>query len=163
MKLIFKIFTIVIVLSIVLLGYISYNNNQFDGENLPIQIQAKLKEKEYHIRKLIIEKYNMDINIPIIISNKIPDNLFGLASYDNNHIKIILNKNRFQESEEYMINYVLPHEYAHAMMFIFKDFTNENSGHSQRWQQICLELEGKKCDRFVKHNDIVMGKLGSIY
>jgi len=49
------------------------------------------------------------------------------------------------------------------MMFIFKDFTNENSGHSQRWQQICLELEGKKCDRFVKHNDIVMGKLGSIY
>ncbi|MBT3281022.1 MAG: hypothetical protein HOF69_03915 [Campylobacteraceae bacterium] len=163
MKLIFKIFTIVIVLSIVLLGYISYNNNQFDGENLPIQIQTKLKEKEYHIRKLIIEKYNMDINIPIIISNKIPDNLFGLASYDNNHIKIILNKNRFQESEEYMINYVLPHEYAHAMMFIFKDFTNENSGHSQRWQQICLELEGKKCDRFVKHNDIVMGKLGSIY
>ena len=163
MKLIFKIFTIVIVLSIVLLGYISYNNNQFDGENLPIQIQTKLKEKEYHIRKLIIEKYNMDINIPIIISNKIPDNLFGLASYDNNHIKITLNKNRFQESEEYMINYVLPHEYAHAMMFIFKDFTNENSGHSQRWQQICLELEGKKCDRFVKHNDIVMGKLGSIY
>ena len=163
MKILFKIFSTVVIISIISLIYISYNNNKFSENTLSIQTKTKLKQKEYHIRKLIIQKYNININIPIIISEKVPDNLFGLATYDKNKITIILNKNRFQESEDYMIDYVLPHEYAHALMFKLKDFTNKNSGHSKKWQQICLDLEGKKCDRFVKHNDIVMGKLDFIY
>jgi len=163
MKNIFRIFTAVVAISIVLLMVISYNNSKYDGKELPLEIQTKLKQKEYHIRKLIVQKYNKNINIPIIISDKIKDNLFGLAVYDQNSIKIILNKNRFQESSDYMIDYVLPHEYAHSLMFVFRDFTKENGGHTLKWQKICLDLEGKKCDRFVKHDDIVLGKLEFLY
>ncbi len=163
MKNIFRIFTAVVAISMVLLMVISYNNSKYDGKELPLEIQTELKQKEYHIRKLIVQKYNKNINIPIIISDKIKDNLFGLAVYDQNAIKIILNKNRFQESSDYMIDYVLPHEYAHALMFVFRDFTKENGGHTLKWQKICLDLEGKKCDRFVKHDDIVLGKLEFLY
>ncbi len=62
-----------------------------------------------------------------------------------------------------MIEYVLPHEYAHALMFHFKDFTKVNGGHSKKWQQICLSIDGKKCDRFVEDNDILIEKIGAIY
>lgn len=88
------------------------------------------------------------------------NNLFGLAVYTQEHkIKIVLNKNRFQESVDYMVDYVLPHEYAHALMFRFGDFTKKNGGHTKKWQKICLSLNGKKCDRYVKHNDIIFGKI----
>ncbi|VAY87608.1 hypothetical protein MNB_ARC-1_501 [hydrothermal vent metagenome] len=124
---------------------------------------VKIKQKEFRIKKLIMQKYNQNISIPIIISSKMQNSLFGMAIYDKDNIRIVLNKDRFQESEQYMIDYVLPHEYAHVLMFIFNDFTKKNSGHSKRWQNICLQLEGKKCDRFVKDNDILMGKIGTIY
>lgn len=163
LRTLFKIFITITIVSLTLLVYISYKNNQFNNNSLPIQTLTKLKQKEYHIRKLILKKYNLKINIPVIISSKLKDNLFGLAAYNDGQITIVLNKNRFQESEDYMINYVLPHEYAHALMFAFKDFPKQNGGHTKRWQNICLDLEGKKCDRFVKHNDIVMGKLDFIY
>jgi hypothetical protein len=119
----------------------------------------KLETKNNNIKKLIQKKYNIKIDIPIIISKKVPNNLFGLAVYNGGNIKIVLNKNRFKESSEYMINNVLPHEWAHAMMFVFGKFTKENGGHTKQWQDICLALDGIKCDRFVNHNDIVMGKL----
>jgi predicted metal-dependent hydrolase len=156
----YKIFISIVIISAILLAYILYNNSQFKNNPLSVQTLTKLKQKEYTIRRLIKQKYNVNVNIPVIISSKMDNNLFGLAVYDqNSNIKILLNKNRFQESEKYMIDYVLPHEYAHALMFFFNDFTKENGGHSKRWQEICLNLDGKKCDRFVKQNDILMGKL----
>ena len=163
MNKIYKLFSLVTLVSLLILIYISYSNSLFKNNPLSYETMTKIKQKEYQIRKLIRQKYRVNINIPVIISSKIDDNLFGLAIYNQDDIKIVLNKNRFQESEEYMIDYVLPHEYAHALMFVFKDFTNENSGHSKRWQDICLNLDGKKCDRFVKHKDIVMNKLDFIY
>ncbi|MEA2019405.1 MAG: SprT-like domain-containing protein [Campylobacterota bacterium] len=163
MKNLYKIFSTITIVSIVLLGYVIYNDNQFKNNDLSVKTITKLKQKEYSLRKLILQKYNIEVNIPVIVSPKLKDNLFGIAAYNNGDIKIVLNKNRFQESEDYMIDYVLPHEYAHALMFVFNDFPKENGGHSIRWQNICLSLDGKKCDRFVNHNDIVMGKLDFIY
>ena len=96
--------------------------------------------------------------MPIVITNKIPDNLFGLTTYKKGIIKILLNKNRFQENENYMINYVLPHEYAHALMFYMGNFTNKNGGHTKKWQQICKNIGGLKCERFVGEKDILMEK-----
>lgn len=57
-----------------------------------------------------------------------------------------------------MINDVLPHEYAHALMFVKRVFTDENGGHSKQWQNICIALEGINCNRFVDHDDVIMGK-----
>ena len=158
-----NIFLIITIISLILLGYIYYNNQKFKNNPLSEQTLIKIEQKSNYIRKLIYQKYKLVVNIPIKISSKVPDNLFGLAVYDEGNIKIILNKNRFQESQEYMIDYVLPHEYAHAIMFVLKQFPKENGGHTKQWQNICLAIGGKKCDRFVKHNDILMGKLDFIY
>ena len=163
MKNIYKTFLFIVLISIVLLVVVTYESINFKNSPLSNEIQIKLKKKEYYLRKLALQKYNINTSFPIIISDKLKDNMFGLATYNNGSIKIILNKNRFQESDEYMIDYVLPHEYAHAIMFLFNDFTKRNSGHSKRWQNICLNLEGKKCDRFVNDQDILMGKLDFIY
>jgi predicted SprT family Zn-dependent metalloprotease len=83
-----------------------------------------------------------------------------MAVYSSNkQIKIYLNKNRFKENEEYMIDDVMPHEYAHAIMFELGNFSDENKGHPKKWQTICKKLNGLRCDRFVNHQDILIEKL----
>ena len=62
-----------------------------------------------------------------------------------------------------MIKDVLPHEYAHALMFVLGDFSNINGGHSLKWEQICKKLNGLKCDRFVNNHDIIIGKTKNLY
>ena len=64
----------------------------------------------------------------------------------------------FQESKEYMINNVLPHEYAHALMFMFGDISNKKSGHSKKWIRVCNNIGGIKCEQFVDSHDIVIHK-----
>ncbi len=143
-----------------MLAIVIFNNYKFKNTPLSWDIQKKIYDKKQHLRNLAYRKYGVSIDVPVLISDKMPDNLFGLAVYTKKkEIKIVLNKKRFQESVEYMIDYVLPHEYAHAMMFHFKDFSNENGGHTLKWQKICLDLEGKKCDRYVKHKDVIYGKV----
>ncbi|MEA3353213.1 MAG: SprT-like domain-containing protein [Campylobacterota bacterium] len=155
-----NIFIYLTLSSAILLGIIIYNDHHFRNNPLPGDILKKIDQKNRYIVSLIKKRYNIHFNVPILISDKMPDNLFGLAAYTKDKkIKIILNKNRFQESVEYMIDYVLPHEYAHAMMFRLGDFTKQEGGHTKKWQQICLALEGKKCDRFVDHKDIIFGKV----
>lgn len=146
--------------SLILLVAVIYNDFTFKNNPLSSTLLQKIERKKLYLQRLSQIKYNIDLNIPVIVTDQIPDNLFGAAHYTKtNEIQIILNKNRFQENGEYMIDYVLPHEYAHALMFALGDFTRENGGHSLRWQKICLALEGKKCDRYVKNNDILFDKV----
>jgi len=163
MNSLYKIFFTIVVISLLLLFYISYNNHSFKTNPLPKDTIARIDNKKKELKKLVYENYGFKRDIPIHISSKLDNNLYGLAVYSKGDIKIILNKNRFQESEDYMIDYVLPHEYAHTVMFLLGDFTRENSGHSLRWQNICLSLKGKKCDRYVDHQDIVLDKLDFVY
>ena len=139
---------------------VTYNKEKITRDPISNKILIKLKEKELYIKNLIYQKYKIRVNIPIEISSKIRNDLFGLTLYeDKENIKIILNKKRFYESSQYMINSVLAHEYAHALMFIFGDYTDENSGHSKKWQNICFSLESNDCQRFVNNNDVIMNKL----
>ncbi|MGB3750529.1 MAG: SprT-like domain-containing protein [Arcobacteraceae bacterium] len=155
-----SIFILITVTSLILLVAVIYNDFTFKSNPLSSPLLQKIEQKKLYLQRLSQIKYQIDLDIPVIISDQIPDNLFGAALYTKtNEIQIILNKNRFQENGEYMIEYVLPHEYAHALMFAFGDFTKENAGHSRKWQQICLALEGKKCDRYVKNDDILFGKV----
>ena len=139
--------------------YIEYDKNTF--QNNPLQNNTKITiEKEIlKIRRMIFDKYGEKVNFPIEISDKLPNNVYGMATMnDKKKIIIYLNKNRFKESEEYMYG-VLTHEYAHAMMFYFDDLTKENSGHTKKWQQICYDIGGTTCERFVDPHDILIGKV----
>ena len=146
--------------SMIMLGILMYNDMRFNSNPLSPELIKKINNKKLYLQKLIRQKYHTNFKAPVIISDKMPDNLFGVTIYTKKHeIKVVLNKNRFQESGEYMIDYVLPHEYAHAFMFELGEFRKENGGHTLKWQKICLALEGKKCDRYVKYDDILFGKL----
>jgi len=149
----------IVVLSAILLAYTMISTYNFKHSPLSVNIKNQIKQKEYEILNNIKRVYGINAKIPIIISKKMKNRLYGLCSLDkNNKIKIYLNKNMFQESKDYMIDDVLPHEYAHAMMFIFGKTTNINGGHTKQWQQICKNIGGIRCERFVDSNDIIISK-----
>jgi len=137
-----------------------YKSHKFDTNPLSKDIKSKVNNKKNRVLRIIKNEYNLNFNTPLLITDKMNSKLFGMTTYDTqtNVIKIYLNKKRFKESEDYMIEDVIPHEYAHAIMFKFGDFSHKNSGHTLRWQKVCLKLEGKRCDRFVNHEDILVDK-----
>lgn len=154
-----KYFFIVVVLASILLVYLWYKDYSFSSSPLEEKYQLSILKKQQELKILAYRNFQIKKDFPLIISDKMSARRFGMTTYDRNkNIIIYLNKKRFKESSNYMINDVLPHEYAHAIMFYFKDFTNENSGHSKRWQNICRKLNGLRCDRFVNHEDILIEK-----
>ena len=88
-----------------------------------------------------------------------PNNLYGLTTMEkSNKIIIYLNKKMFQESKDYMIFNVLAHEYAHALMFRFNQFSQKKGGHTKKWISVCKSIGGVKCEQYVNKNDIVLSK-----
>ena len=159
MKKIYNIFLIITITSIIGIIYIQYEKISFKNNPLSSSVTNKINQEVLKIRQKIFQKYRVNVNFPIEISDKLPNNLYGMATINNSkEIVIYLNKNRFKESQEYMYA-VLAHEYAHAMMFYFGDLTKINSGHTKKWQQICYNIGGTTCERFVDRNDILIDKV----
>lgn len=152
-------FITVTVLGTIFLIYSIYNTYKFKTSDLNEKTQNRIIQKTQYLQKLTYQKFGVKRKIPVRVSNKMPSNLFGAATLSQaGEIVVFLNKKRFKESVDYMIDDVLPHEYAHALMFVFGDLSKENGGHSLKWQNICKALEGKRCNRFVNHNDVIFGK-----
>ena len=158
---IISIFFIITVLALVALFFLFQEQSHFKKSELSTSIQQRIVKKEQDILQRIKRYYKLNFKAPIIISDKLPDKNFGMATFDTRtqEIVIYLNKNHFFESEDYMIDDVLPHEYAHALMFALGHFDKRNSGHTKAWQRACQNLGGIKCDRFVNHQDIVIDKI----
>lgn len=157
-KKISNIFLFITIVSAFFLVYLWYKEYKFNNSSLDEKIVKRVKEKTRSLKALAYKKYNITYDIPIIISDKMKNNLFGMATFSKNGVVIFLNKKRFKENVEYMIEDTLPHEYAHAVMFLLGDFSNENAGHTLKWEKICKNLQGKRCDRFVTHDDIIIEK-----
>jgi hypothetical protein len=156
-----RAFLFITLLSVLGLLYITAEKNKFYNNPLPQNTIDKIDQKHLELNRMAFEKYGVKVNIPVYVSDTLSNNLFGFAGIDQGgNILITLNKNRFQENEKYMIDAVLPHEYAHALMFLFKDYSQENGGHTQRWEEICTVISDKRCERFVQDNDILVEKLG---
>ena len=147
---------------LIAIGYLLYNWNQsraFKNNPISQNIQNRVNSAEAKVLGLIRKKFNIDLDIPLIISDEFHSNLYGLTSYKDQEIKIYLNKKRFKESEDYMIEEVIPHEYAHAMVFVLgKNVSGD--GHTKIWQELCVELEGKNCVQYVDNEEIVRAKMG---
>lgn len=157
-KLYYFFFALVIV-SVFLLAYNWHKDYEFDTNPLSQKLEKQIFEKKQQTRQLLRANFGFDLDVPLIVSEKLPSSLFGAAVFTQDEkIIIYLNKKRFKESSDYMIHHVIPHEYAHAVMFYLKDFSKEQSGHSKKWQNICKKLNGIKCDRFVDTHDIIIGK-----
>lgn len=156
-----RIFLFLTLFSLAGLVYITKEKNEFFNNPLSDETFQKIELKTAELERRTYEKFGLKVKIPIYVVDSIHNNLFGMATMNNGReITIILNKNRFKENEQYMIDFVLPHEYAHALMFVLEDFSNENGGHSQKWEEICKQLGGKRCERFVGDDDILIEKIG---
>lgn len=140
------------------IGYTLYRNYQFDHNPLSKEMRHQIDLKEQEILRLIRVHYGIDFDVPVTVTDKMHSNLYGVAIHHENSIRIVLNKKRMKESFDYVLEDVLPHEYAHALMFYWGKRSAQD-GHSREWQETCRNLGGARCDRFVNRNDILSGKI----
>ena len=159
MKNIYLIFFTITVLASFGLAYIWWNNYTFKNNPLDDELQYKINQKIKELQIKSYQRFGIKRTFPIIISDDMSSNHYGMAVYTKNQeIKIYLNKNRFKENANYMIEDVIPHEYAHAITFAIGHFSTKEKGHDKVWQDICKKLDGKRCERFVNHDDILIEK-----
>jgi len=157
-----KFFIVLMLLAVAYLVSNWYKSKVFKDNPISYKAQERVLKAEEKVLSLINKKFDKKPQIPLIVSDDFNSNLYGLTVYKDNQIKIYLNKKRFQESEDYMIEEVIPHEYAHAMVFLLGKKTSKD-GHTSLWQKICLELEGKQCVQYVDNEAIVREKMNSFF
>jgi hypothetical protein len=135
-----------------------YQAKNFKDSPLPTKTLNRIENRQNHVLDLIDKNFDVNIHIPLIVSDEFSSQLYGLTAYEKGKITIYLNKKRFKESENYMIDEVIPHEYAHAMVFALGERA-EGDGHTALWQKICKKLDGKNCERYVDGEEIIRQKM----
>ena len=152
-------FLAVIITAGAFLGLNYYRSYSFKHNPLPKEYLQRIANKEHDVLVHMQKNFGFTVKFPIIITDKIPGRLYGLTSYENGHITVFLNKKVMQESMDYIIDSVIPHEYAHALLFYLHKNSNEKAGHSKLWQQTCQKLDGKDCRQYVDQKEIILSKL----
>ena len=143
----------------VALAYNYYKSYSFKNNPLPKEYLLAIEQKEADVLEHMEQNFGVKYKFPLIITDEIPGRLYGLTSYKDGTIKIYLNKKVMQESFDYVINSVIAHEYAHALIFQLAHNTNEKAGHSKEWQRSCELLGGKDCRQYVNQHEIIMSKM----
>jgi len=153
------IFLTTIILAVLVLAYNYYNSYTFKHNNIPNSYKKRIFLKEQEVLDNMQKNYNIRIKFPLIVTDKFKGRLYGLTSYDKGNIKIYLNKKVMKESLDYMINSVIAHEYAHALMFQRGYIHETREGHSKEWQKTCINLGGEDCRQYVNQKEIIMSKI----
>ena len=153
------IFILITLFAITVLGYNYYNNYYFKNNEIPNSYKQRISNKEKEVLNNMQKHFGFKFKVPIIVIDKFKGKLYGLTSYKNGKIKIFLNKKVMQESMDYIVNSVIAHEYAHALMFKLGHLDTKNNGHSKKWQQTCVKLGGKDCQQYVDQKEIIMSKM----
>lgn len=153
-----RIFLTITIISIAVLANNWYRSYRFDIDPIPETTQKQIIEKKYEIMQTMRDVYGLALDVPIIITDELGGRRYGVTSYNRGKIVIYLNKKVMKESMDYILDDVIAHEYAHALMFKQGLFESDD-GHSLRWQEVCRRLGGSRCDRYVDHDDVIMGKM----
>lgn len=153
------IFVSVILLAMSVLGLNYYKSYTFKNNDLPESYKKRIQMKEKEVLSNMQKHYGFTLDIPLIVTDKFQGRLYGLTSYKNGHIKIYLNKKVMKESLEYILEAVIAHEYAHALMFKQGHLHTKEKGHSALWQQTCVKLGGEDCQQYVDQQEIIMSKM----
>ena len=153
------IFLSIIGVAIAMLANNYYNSYIYKHTDIPDNYKQRISNKEKEVLDLMQKHYGFAYKIPLIVTDEFKGRLYGLTSYNNGEIKIYLNKKVMKESIDYMIESVIAHEYAHALMFKLGHLHTRDKGHSKKWQQTCVNLGGINCEQYVNRNDVVMGKM----
>jgi len=153
------IFITIIIIAVVVLINNWYSSNNFKNRPLSDEYKRLIAKKEKEILGNMRENYGLTFKVPLIVTDKFKNKLYGATSYKNGEIKIYLNKGVMQESMEYMLDSVIAHEYAHALMFKLGINSSQNNGHSKEWKEACISLGGLNCEQYVDGDEVVMSKM----
>ena len=107
-------FGLIIIIAGAVLGVNYYKSYSFNHNPLPKSYIERINTQEQNVLYNMQNNFGMRKKFPIVITDKIPGRLYGLTSYKNTRITIYLNKKVIQESMDYVIDSVIPHEYAYA-------------------------------------------------
>jgi len=152
-------FISIIVFAILILTVNWYSSNSFKNNPLPEEYKQMILQKEQEILHNMQKHYGFAFKVPLIITGNFKNRLYGATTYNNGDIKIYLNKNVMRESMKYMVDNVIAHEYAHALMFKMKVNMARGDGHSRQWKEACIKLGGLNCEQYVDTGEVIMGKL----
>jgi len=152
-------FLALIVGAAVFLVYNYYLDNSFKNSDLPESYKERIFNKEEEVLANMQKNFGYVFRVPLIVTDEFKGRLYGLTSYNNGEIKIYLNKKVMQESMDYMVDSVIAHEYAHALMFKLGHMDKHSDGHSREWQETCKKLGGDDCQRYVDQKEIIMSKM----
>ncbi len=153
------IFISIIAISIVVLGINYYSSYSFKHSDISESYKLRILDKEKEILQLMQKNYGFIFKVPLIVTDKFKGRLYGLTSYKDGEIKIYLNKKVMQESMDYIVDSVIAHEYAHALMFKQGYLHTKDGGHSKQWQETCVKLGGVDCQQYVDQKEIIMSKM----
>ena len=152
-------FISIIVIALLILATNLYKSYSFKNNDIPDSYKELIANKEQEVLQHMQKNFGFVFKVPLIITDKFQDRLFGLTSYEKGEVKIYLNKKVMQESMDYMVNSVIAHEYAHALMFKLGYMHTGDDGHSKVWQETCLKLGGDDCQQYVDQKEIIMSKM----
>jgi len=153
------IFILVIIIASSVLAINYYNNYAFKNNEISQNYKQRIINKEQEVLQNMQKNYGFTFKVPLIVTDEFRGKLYGLTSYKNAKIKIYLNKKVMQESMDYIVDSVIAHEYAHALMFKLGYFDKKDGGHSKKWQEICIKLGGIDCQQYVDQKEIIMSKM----
>lgn len=153
------IFVSVMLIAVSILGLNYYNSYTFKNNDISDSYKQRIESKEKEVLLNMQKHYGFALNIPLIVTDEFKGRLYGLTSYKNGEIKIYLNKKVMQESMDYMVESVIAHEYAHALMFHQGHMHIKDDGHSSLWQKTCVKLGGYDCQQYVDRDEIIMSKM----
>ena len=152
-------FILLVIFALIYLAKNYYDSYQFKHNEIPHEYKTRIIEKEKEVLSLMQKHYGFAYKVPLIVTDKFKGRLYGLSVYKDGEVSIYLNKKVMQESIDYIIDSVIAHEYAHALMFKLGYFSKNGDGHSSRWREACVKLGGVNCEQYVSREDVIMGKL----
>lgn len=147
-------------LALLYLAHNLYSSYMFKNSELPLDMQNTLHNKEQEILINMQRNFGFVKEFPLVVSDKIPSKLYGVTTMDQSgKIVIYLNKKVMQESFSYIVESVVAHEYAHALIFHLGLYDPRGDGHSKEWQEVCQKLGARDCRRYVDSERVILGKL----
>ena len=152
-------FISIILIAVAILAYNAYKSYSFKNNDISKEYKQRILEKEQEVLQNMQRNFGFVLKVPLIVTDKFKGKLYGLTSYENGKIIIYLNKKVMQESMDYMVDSVIAHEYAHALMFHMGYIDSNDDGHSKKWQETCIKLGAKDCQRYVDQKEIIMSKM----
>lgn len=154
-----RLFIGIMLVASMMLGYNFYKEYRFEHD-FDRKYLLALDRKEREILQNMRERLGYAKRFPVVVTDRIPGRVYGLATFDKQgRVVIFLNKRVFKESFDYILDDVLAHEYAHALLLSRGYTTNRNGGHTPLWRRTCRALGGVHCERYVDREDVVERKL----